>query len=96
MTPEEQEEKERLQNEQHHGQQIEAFLNNTTVMGVFQALELSYYTAWKQTRDPAEREKLHAQVSVLDELKEALRRVASSGERATHDLEAMERDTDPS
>lgn len=94
MTPEEKETKDQLESLQYHGQQIEAFLENKTVMAVFQSLELSYYTAWKESRDPAERETLHAQVSVLDELKESLRRVASSGERATHDLKAMERATD--
>ncbi|MCC2626386.1 MAG: hypothetical protein K0S14_36 [Thermomicrobiales bacterium] len=85
---------ETLENEQYHGEQIEAFLNNETVMGCFQALELSYYTAWKKSCDPAERDTLHAKASVIDELKETLRRVAASGERATHDLKAMKRATD--
>ena len=94
MINEERELKEQLESEQYRGEQIESFLNNTAVMGCFQALELSYYLAWKESRDPAQREILHAKASVLDELKESLRAVASSGERATHELKALKRGTD--
>jgi hypothetical protein len=94
VTDPEKELKAELETAQYRGEQIDAFLNNEAVLAVFQALEVSYFTAWKESRDPAEREVLHAKASALDEMKESLRAVASSGERATHDLKALERTTD--
>ena len=94
MSPELREEIELLQEQEGRGEQVKAFLNHPAVIDVFKALELSYFMAWKETRDPAEREQLHTKASVLDELKESLLRVAQSGEYATSALEAFKRTTD--
>lgn len=94
MNPETIAELERLEAQEYRGQTVRAFLENTAVIDVFKSLEASYFKAWKESRDPAQREDLFTRASVLDEVKQALLRVAQSGDLATHELEALKRDTD--
>jgi hypothetical protein len=98
LSPEQQEELraeiERLEADEYRGQQVAAFLENKSVKEVFDALEASYFLAWKESRDPASREVLHAKASVLDEVKESLSRVAQSGEIATHSIKELKRSND--
>jgi hypothetical protein len=86
------ERKEQLQAEQRRGTEVARFLDNETVQAVFQSLELSYYEAWKNSTSPTEREALFARVSAFDDLRSALQGVASSGDRATHELELLKHD----
>lgn len=85
--------KEQWELEAHRAEQVAAFLGNETIKAVFQGLELSYYQAWREAQDPAEREKLHAQASAFDDLREAFKRVVATGERATHELDRLKRAT---
>lgn len=82
-----------LQGEERRGEEVARFLRSETVQAVFQGLEISYYNAWKESTTPTEREILHARVSAFDDLKAALQGIASSGERATHELELLKHDT---
>ena len=88
------EERDRLERDAARGEQVAAFRAFPGVQEAFQGLEMSYYLAWKESRDPAQREVLHAKASVLDELKETLAAVVASGERATVELQDLERATD--
>ncbi len=82
-----------LENEKIRGEQIHGFLENETVRGILNGLELSYYTAWKQAATPTEREQLFATVSAFDDLMSTFRAVVASGERATHELALAEHST---
>jgi hypothetical protein len=83
MTPEERHEHE---NTEARGERIAAFLKDEVVQAVFTGLRLSYYEAWVEASDPAEREKLHATARALDDLSHALSRIVASGDRAHHEL----------
>ncbi len=94
MTPDERETRETLGDAEARGRRIDQLLKDPTVTAVMNGLELSYYTAWKGAVTPTDREQIYSQVSAFDALREALRAVVISGERATHDLAAMEHATD--
>lgn len=83
MTPEQRHE---LENQKARGERIGAFLNDDMVQAIFTSLHLSYFEAWKQATDPAQREQIHATASAFDSLQESLRAVVASGERANLDL----------
>jgi hypothetical protein len=87
----EQDQIEQLEDVKTRGETVAAFLQNTAVSDVWKSLEASYFQAWKDANTPAEREILHSRASVLDELKDALLSVASSGEHATESLKALKR-----
>lgn len=86
------ERKDQLQAEERRGEEVARFLRSETIQAVFHSLELSYYEAWKNSTTPTEREALFARVSAFDDLTSALQGIASSGERATHELELLKHD----
>lgn len=94
MNQAEKVEREKLEDEIARGRRIDQLLADETVKAVLNGLELSYYQAWKDAVTPTKREEIYSQVSAFDALRQSLRAIVSSGERATHDLAVLERDTD--
>lgn len=71
------------------GQAVEGFLSNSVIQQIFRERKLLYFEEWLASKDPAERERIHAKVSAFDDLGIALRAVADAGlhERALPELE---------
>jgi hypothetical protein len=92
VNEQEQEQIEQLQDVKTRGETVAAFLQSPAVVDCWKSLEASYFAAWKESRDPAEREQLHNKASALDDLKETLLAVASSAEHATQALADLKRE----
>lgn len=70
---------------------INNFLEHEGVKRVFRAYDEVLWTQWKQSNDPAVRERLFAQARAFDDLGAGLRRVVASGKRETHELDPANR-----
>lgn len=71
----------------NRGDQIATFLKNEHVQHVFREFDRAYYEAWKNAKNPAEREELFAKARALDELALGLQRTVEAGTHARDQID---------
>lgn len=69
-------------NARARGDIAKQLLGDPIVTEVFNRCEAAFIKEWKEAKDTAERERSHAKVSVLDEVRRQLRTIQSEGEYA--------------
>jgi hypothetical protein len=73
-----------------HGQAIERLQNDETVQTLFDTLDEIYFKNWKDAKDPAEREAIHAEASAFGALKKIFEKTVAVGQHEAHLLEQQE------